>query len=50
MQYGSPEWQKWVIGDEEEVIKHIKFAYDAGIQTFDTADVSSFFPFEISCN
>lgn len=41
MQYGSPEWQEWVIGDEEEAIKHIKFAYDAGVQTFDTADVYS---------
>ncbi|KAJ3825901.1 aryl-alcohol dehydrogenase [Lentinula raphanica] len=39
MQYGSPEWQPWVLGNEEEAIKHIKTAYDAGIQTFDTADV-----------
>ncbi|KAJ3800272.1 aryl-alcohol dehydrogenase [Lentinula aff. detonsa] len=41
MQYGSPEWQPWVLGDEDEAIKHIKTAYDAGIQTFDTADVYS---------
>jgi aryl-alcohol dehydrogenase-like predicted oxidoreductase len=27
--------------DEEEAMKHIKAAYDAGIQTFDTADVYS---------
>jgi len=40
MQYGSSDWQKWVLG-EEEAIKHIKFAYDAGIQTFDTADMYS---------
>jgi len=40
MQYGSSDWQKWVLG-EEEAIKHIKYAYDAGIQTFDTADVYS---------
>ncbi|KDQ07839.1 hypothetical protein BOTBODRAFT_592934 [Botryobasidium botryosum FD-172 SS1] len=40
MQYGSPEWQGWVLG-EEEGIKHIKHAYDAGIQTFDTANVYS---------
>ncbi|KIM40267.1 hypothetical protein M413DRAFT_446440 [Hebeloma cylindrosporum] len=40
MQYGSSEWQKWVLG-EEEAIKHIKAAYDAGIQTFDTANVYS---------
>ncbi|RDB25329.1 Versiconal hemiacetal acetate reductase [Hypsizygus marmoreus] len=37
LQYGNPEWQKWLLG-KEEAIKHIKFAYDAGIQTFDTAD------------
>ncbi|KAH9943948.1 aryl-alcohol dehydrogenase [Amylocystis lapponica] len=40
MQYGTPEWQKWVIG-EEEAIQHIKYAYEAGIQTFDTADMYS---------
>ncbi|KAG6840490.1 hypothetical protein C0991_006360 [Blastosporella zonata] len=26
MQYGTPDWQAWVLG-EEEAIKHIKFAY-----------------------
>ncbi|KAF9442530.1 Aldo/keto reductase, partial [Macrolepiota fuliginosa MF-IS2] len=41
MQYGDPRWQPWVIGDEEEVTRHIKTAYDAGIQTFDTANVYS---------
>ncbi|KAI0785512.1 aryl-alcohol dehydrogenase [Abortiporus biennis] len=41
MQYGSKEWEKWVIEDQEEVNKHIKFAYDHGIQTFDTADIYS---------
>ncbi|KAG8748582.1 hypothetical protein FRC10_003716 [Ceratobasidium sp. 414] len=40
MSYGSPEWAGWVQG-EEEGIKHIKAAYDAGIQTFDTANVYS---------
>ncbi|KAF9522114.1 oxidoreductase [Crepidotus variabilis] len=40
MQYGSHEWQKWVLG-KEEAIKHIKAAYDAGIQTFDTANTYS---------
>ncbi|KDR75717.1 hypothetical protein GALMADRAFT_140329 [Galerina marginata CBS 339.88] len=40
MQYGSTEWQPWLLG-EEEAIKHIKAAYDAGIQTFDTANVYS---------
>ncbi|KIK00144.1 hypothetical protein K443DRAFT_679415 [Laccaria amethystina LaAM-08-1] len=40
MSYGSPEWQSWVL-PEEESIKHIKAAYDAGINTFDTANVYS---------
>ncbi|KAJ7910939.1 Aldo/keto reductase [Mycena leptocephala] len=40
MSYGSKEWESWVL-EEEEAIKHIKFAYDAGIQTFDTANVYS---------
>ncbi|EMD34225.1 hypothetical protein CERSUDRAFT_117121 [Gelatoporia subvermispora B] len=41
MQYGSSGWQGWVIGDEEEAIRHIKFAYEHGIQTFDTANTYS---------
>jgi len=41
MQYGSSGWQDWVIGDEEEAIRHIKYAYDHGIQTFDTANTYS---------
>ncbi|TRM56994.1 NADP-dependent oxidoreductase domain-containing protein [Schizophyllum amplum] len=40
MSYGSPEWQAWVL-PEEEGIKHIKAAYDLGINTFDTANVYS---------
>lgn len=40
MSYGTPEWQKWVLG-EEEGIGQIKFAYENGIQTFDTANVYS---------
>ncbi|KAF9561774.1 Aldo/keto reductase [Agrocybe pediades] len=40
MSYGSPEWQAWVL-PEEESIKHIKTAYEAGINTFDTANVYS---------
>lgn len=26
MSYGTPDWQGWVLG-EEEGLKHIKFAY-----------------------
>ncbi|KAH7914144.1 aryl-alcohol dehydrogenase, partial [Hygrophoropsis aurantiaca] len=40
MQYGTSEWQDWVLGEEEAII-HIKAAYDAGINTFDTADMYS---------
>ncbi|CAE6469559.1 unnamed protein product [Rhizoctonia solani] len=40
MSYGSKEWAPWIV-EEEEAIKHIKTAYDAGIQTFDTANVYS---------
>jgi hypothetical protein len=38
MSYGSPDWQGWVIG-EEEGITHIKTAYDLGINAFDTSNV-----------
>ncbi|KAI0355232.1 Aldo/keto reductase [Trametes cingulata] len=40
MSYGDPRWQEWVLS-EEEGIKHIKFAYEHGITTFDTANVYS---------
>ncbi|KAJ2913956.1 hypothetical protein MD484_g6461, partial [Candolleomyces efflorescens] len=40
MSYGSPEWQGWVL-NEEEGLKHIKAACDAGINTFDTANMYS---------
>jgi len=40
MSYGSPEFMDWVL-PEEESIKHIKAAYDAGINTFDTANLYS---------
>ncbi|KAK0194952.1 aryl-alcohol dehydrogenase [Armillaria mellea] len=35
--YGSSDWYNWV-QNEEESIKQIKAAYDAGINTFDTAN------------
>jgi predicted oxidoreductase len=38
MSYGSPEWQGWVVG-EEDGIAHIKAAHDMGINAFDTANV-----------
>ncbi|KAG9084730.1 hypothetical protein FRC06_003923 [Ceratobasidium sp. 370] len=41
MSYGNPEWEGGWVQGEEEGIKHIKAAYDAGIQTFDTANMYS---------
>ncbi|KAG8752495.1 hypothetical protein FRC12_011921 [Ceratobasidium sp. 428] len=40
MTYGDPNWQGWVLS-EEEGIAHVKAAYDLGIQTFDTANIYS---------
>ena len=41
MSYGSKLWAPWVLDDEEEVFEILKYCYDAGIRTFDTADVYS---------
>jgi len=40
MSYGSEEWAKWVL-PEEQSLPLLKAAWDAGIQTWDTADVYS---------
>nr|GAT48718.1 predicted protein [Mycena chlorophos] len=41
MSYGEPSWAgSWVL-PEEEASKHVKTAYDAGINAFDTANVYS---------
>ncbi|KAI0033127.1 NADP-dependent oxidoreductase domain-containing protein [Vararia minispora EC-137] len=40
MSYGAPEALPWCL-PEKEGIEHIKFAYENGIQTFDTANVYS---------
>lgn len=40
MSYGTPEWAGWVLG-EKEGIEQIKYAYEAGINAFDTANVYS---------
>lgn len=47
MSYGTPKWQLWVLG-EDEAIKHIKFAYKASINTFDTVNVSKLS--QLPCN
>lgn len=41
MQYGSSQWQSWVLDDEEELVRHVKKAYEAGVNAFDTANVYS---------
>ena len=40
MSYGSKQWRKWVLG-EEEARSFVKRALDAGINFYDTADVYS---------
>lgn len=40
MSYGSPEWADWVLG-EEASLPLFKAAYDAGITTWDTANMYS---------
>ncbi|EJD53288.1 Aldo/keto reductase [Auricularia subglabra TFB-10046 SS5] len=40
MSYGSSKWQEWVL-DEDKSLPLLKAAYDAGINTWDTADVYS---------
>lgn len=40
MSYGSPEWQGWVL-NEEESLPLLEYAYKAGIRTWDTADIYS---------
>jgi 1-deoxyxylulose-5-phosphate synthase len=40
MTYGSSQWRKWVL-DEEQTLPFVKKALDAGINFFDTADVYS---------
>ncbi|EJD51024.1 putative aldo-keto reductase [Auricularia subglabra TFB-10046 SS5] len=40
MSYGSPNWMDWVL-DEEKSLPLLKAAYDAGINTWDTADIYS---------
>ncbi|CAO77652.2 NADP-dependent aldo/keto reductase, unknown biological role, implicated in cellular detoxification [Schizosaccharomyces pombe] len=42
MSFGKKEyWEDWVLEEEDEVFKIMKAAYDAGIRTFDTANIYS---------
>jgi aryl-alcohol dehydrogenase-like predicted oxidoreductase len=40
MSFGTPEWQEWVL-DEAAALPLLKYAYDVGLNTWDTADVYS---------
>ena len=40
MSYGSDSWAKWVL-NEDKALPLLKAAWDAGIQTWDTANVYS---------
>jgi len=39
MSFGDKRWQPWVI-EEEEALPLLKAAYDRGLNTWDTANVS----------
>lgn len=41
MSFGSKHWLDWVVEDEEKVFAILKKCYDAGLRTYDTADVYS---------
>ncbi|CAL9735596.1 putative aryl-alcohol dehydrogenase Aad16p [Monosporozyma servazzii] len=41
MSYGSKEWFPWCLEDEDKIFEILKFCYDNGLRTFDTADVYS---------
>jgi aryl-alcohol dehydrogenase-like predicted oxidoreductase len=40
MSYGSDTWADWVL-NEDKALPLLKAAWDAGIQTWDTADMYS---------
>ncbi|GMM56155.1 hypothetical protein DAKH74_027710 [Maudiozyma humilis] len=41
MSYGSKSWAEWVEEDKEKVFNILKYCYDHGLRTFDTADTYS---------
>jgi aryl-alcohol dehydrogenase-like predicted oxidoreductase len=40
MSYGSPDWQQWIL-NEEDSLPLLEYAYKIGIRTWDTADIYS---------
>ena len=43
MSFGDKKWQEWVI-EEDEALPLLKAAYDKGLNTWDTANVSATCP------
>ncbi|GMM56154.1 hypothetical protein DAKH74_027700 [Maudiozyma humilis] len=41
MSFGSKSWAEWVEDDKEKIFTLLKYCYDHGLRTFDTADVYS---------
>jgi len=40
LSYGDSRWVPWLLG-EKEAVEHVKFAYERGVNTFDTANIYS---------
>ncbi|CCD26745.1 aldo/keto reductase NDAI_0I01760 [Naumovozyma dairenensis CBS 421] len=38
MTFGSTKWNSWLMEDKQEVFRLLKYCYDQGLRTFDTAD------------
>lgn len=41
MSYGNNSWGEWIIDDEEVAVRHIKAAFEAGINVSDPPAVSA---------
>ena len=41
MSFGSKDWASWVEDDKDKIFSILKYCYDHGLRTFDTADVYS---------
>ena len=41
MSFGSKIWSSWIEDDKDKAFKVLKYCYDNGLRTFDTADVYS---------
>lgn len=38
MSFGTKKWLPWVVEDEKQIFEVLKYCYDKGLRTFDTAD------------